>query len=334
MLSVFVTGGTGLIGSHVIRLLVSSGHRVTAMVRDDAAAAVTESWGATAIRGSVEDRDSWPVAPEAEAIVHCAALVSQRSSWGRFQAVNVGGTENAARTAARWGARLVHISSVAVYGRRLRASLGAMTEQAPWAPIRRTDYYARSKRDAERVLLDVARERSLSWVALRPCVVYGDRDRVFLPRVVRVLQRGIAPLVGHGDNTLTVVYAGNVAEAVLAALTVDSASGPFNTTNDGAISQRQFFAAIGAALGRRVRFIRIPKPVATSAALAYHGLQLALRPRSYPGFAIGAARFLATDNPFSSNRARTLLRWSPSTHPTVAIERSAKWFAKDDSPIR
>ncbi|UCG86527.1 MAG: NAD-dependent epimerase/dehydratase family protein [Gemmatimonadota bacterium] len=331
MHNVFVTGGTGLIGSHVVRLLVKAGHGVTAMVRDDAGAVLMQSWGAKAVRGAVEDRESWSAARNADAIVHSAALVSQRSAWETFQAVNVGGTENAARTAAQLGVRLVHISSVAVYGRRPQGVPNAVTEQAQWLPLRSTDYYARSKRAAEQVLRQVAAESELSWVALRPCVVYGERDRVFLPRIVGFLQRGIAPLVGRGGNTLTVVYAGNVAEAVFAALTVDDAAGPFNTTNDGAISQRDFFAAVGAAMGLRLRFIHLPRPVATSLAVGYHGMQRVLRPRSYPGFGIGAARFLAADNPFSSDRARTELHWRPSTPPAIAIERSTKWFTNHET---
>jgi len=333
MPSLLVTGGTGLVGSHVVKLLVSRGYAVSAMVRDNQGAELVGSWGATPVRGAVEDRDSWSAARTTDAIVHCAALVSQRSSWATFQAVNVGGTENAARTAARLGVRLVHISSVAVYGRRAQGSPTAVTEQVPWAPLRSTDYYARSKRAAEQVLHEVARESGLSWVALRPCVVYGERDRVFLPRVIGALQRGVAPLVGSGENVLTVVYAGNVAEAVLAALAHDDATGPFNTTNDGAISQHGFFTAVAEALGVRVRFIRLPKLVATSVALAYHGLQRMLWPRSYPGFAVGAARFLAADNPFASDRARSELRWRPATSPSVAIERSTKWFANRDGGV-
>jgi nucleoside-diphosphate-sugar epimerase len=328
---VFVTGGTGLVGSHTIRLLLSAGHSVTALVRNAAGARLVESWGAVAVRGSVDNPESWSAVSKADAIVHCAALVAQPSSWDTFEAVNVGGTAHAARTAARLGARLVHISSVAVYGRGLAGSTAAVTETTAWAPLRRTDYYARSKRAAERLLYEIATESGLSWVALRPCVVYGEGDRVFLPRVVKVLQHGVAPVVGSGDNTLTVVYAGNVAQAVVAAIQVDGAAGPFNTTNDGAISQRDFFAAVGAALGQRVRFIPVPMPLATAAAVGYHITQRLIRPRSYPGFAIGAARFLAAENPYSSDRAREVLGWQPGTSPESAIERSTRWFADRDA---
>jgi nucleoside-diphosphate-sugar epimerase len=326
MLNTVVTGGTGLVGSHVITRLCAAGYEVRAMVREDSGAALVESLGATAVRGSVEDETCWSTIGAVDAIVHAAALVTQQKSWSSFQAVNVQGTKNAAEAAARCGARLVHMSSVSVYGRRTPQRPHAVDEAAEWRPLRDTDYYARSKRKAEEAVQAVAQDAGLSWVTLRPCVIYGERDRVFLPRIVRALSSGFAPIVGRGDNVLSVVYAGNVAEAVLAALETDRADGPFNVANDGAITQRGFFTAVAHAMRRDVRFVRIPKAIASGLALTYHGLRQLLRPKGYAGFGIGAARFLATDNPYVSDRARTELSWEPSVSPVSAIERSVKWF--------
>jgi len=327
---VFVTGGTGLVGSHVIRLLAESGYNVQALVRDDSSVALVESLGASAIKGRVEDEESWLSLQEAEAIVHAAALVTQQRSWGSFQAVNIQATKHAATTAVRLGVRLIHISSIAVYGRQTLQRAAAVDECSAWGQLRDTDYYARSKRMAEEVLQDMSRETDLSWVALRPCVIYGERDRVFLPRIMRSIRFGIAPLVGHGNNVLTVVYAGSVAEAVLSTLESPHARGPFNTTNDGEITQREFLTAVAAAMGRRVKFVPLPMAVASTLALAYHGVQRLLRPRSYPGIGIAAARFMAADNPFSSERANQELKWNPSTPPGTALERSVRWFMPDD----
>ena len=327
---VFVTGGTGLVGSHVISLLSKSGYNVQALVRDDSGAALVESLGASAIKGRVEDEEPWLSVREAEAIVHAAALVTQQRSWGSFQAVNIQGTRHAATTAIRLGVRLIHISSIAVYGRQALLHSATVDEDSAWGPLRDTDYYARSKRMAEEVLQDMSRTADLSWVALRPCVIYGERDRVFLPRIMRSLRFGITPVVGHGNNVLTVVYAGNVAEAVLCALESPHARGPFNITNDGEMTQRDFLTTIGAAMGRRMRFVPLPMAVARTLALTYDGVQRLLKPRSYPGFAIGAARFMAADNPLSSGRANQELKWHPSTHPGVALARSVRWFMSDD----
>ncbi len=316
-------------GSHVISRLRSAGYQVRAMVRDDSGEALVESLGATAVRGSVEREASWSVIGDVDSIVHAAALVTQQKSWGSFQAVNIQGTRYAAQTAALRGARFIHISSVAVYGRQVPVRHRVMREDTKWQPLRDADYYARSKREAELELLDIAQKTGLSWVALRPCVVYGERDRAFMPRVLRALRFGIAPLVGRGDNVLTVVYAGNVAEAVHAALEHPQVEGSFNVANDGDITQREFVSAVGAAMGRSMRFVKVPLSAAQGFAHTYYYVQRLLRPSKYPRMGVAAARFLAAENPYTSERARQELKWTPSVPPQEAITRSVHWFTGD-----
>jgi len=115
----------------------------------------------------------------------------------------------------------------------------------------------------------------------------------------------------------------------MSALESPSSRASFNITNDGEMTQRDFLAAVGAAMGKRVRFVRLPMAVAGTLALSYHGMRRLLRPGSYPGFGIGAARFMAANNPFSSERATRELRWNPSTPPQAAVKRSVRWFNKD-----
>jgi len=322
---VFVTGGTGLIGSHAIERLAAAGHVVTALVRDSAGADVVIRLGAIPAIGRVELDSAWKAAQESSAIVHSAALVTQRESWTGFQMINVEGTRLAAITAARIGAKLIHVSSIAVYGRRPAPRPNTMDENTPWTRLSDTDFYARSKRLAEEAVWDVASGTSLCAAVLRPCVVYGERDRVFLPRVVRALRFGVAPLVGGGDNVLTMVYAGNVASAVVAAVERRDATGSFNVTNDGNMTQHEFLMAVGRAMGRRLRLVRVPVRAASAFATSYHYVRRLARPGSYAGVALGAARFMAADNPFCSDRARRILGWQPTSSSLVDVERSVKW---------
>lgn len=322
---VLVTGGTGLVGSHVIEQLGRAGHRVVAMVRDAGGRELVESLGAEATAGRVEEESAWSAVRGVEAVVHAAAIITARRRWEDFAAVNVDGARWAALAAARCGARLVHISSVAVYGRPTRIPQQQIDEATPWIPLPSQDFYARSKRAAEEAVETVRRDSGLSAASLRPCVVYGERDRTFLPRLIRALRFGVAPLVGDGDNPLALVYAGSVAQAVLAALEHPEAVGAFNTTNDGTITQREFFRMLAAAAGRRIRFIRLPLSVATGLALSVQRVRQLSRPGRYPGLGGAGARFLATPNPYTSERARHELRWHPSLNPSEALLRSVRW---------
>ncbi len=323
---VFVTGGTGLVGSHTIQLLSRQGHSIHALVRDQAGKDLVERLGAKAVYGSVEDPQAWTAAIGADAIVHSAAVITTRRSWATFQAINIDGARNAALAAARKGIRLVHISSVAVYGRGAGFGAAHIDENTELAELSTDEFYALSKRRAEEAVFAIAKESGISAVALRPCVIYGERDRTFLPHVVRVQRFGFAPLIGSGTNSLSIVYAGNVAGAVLAALEHPEAEGPFNVTNDGDVTQRAFFTAVGSALRKPTLFLRIPVPAALAVTAAGHWLRHLVSPDKYAGFGASAVQFLSKSNPYVSARAQRDLGWKPTTLPEDAIVRSVRWF--------
>src|SRR3989449_1584667 len=118
---------------------------------------------------------------------------------------------------------------------------------------------------AEDVVRDAATERDLDVAGVRPTVMYGERDRLFTPRVIGAVRLPLVPQIGPGTNRLSCVYAGNVAAAAVAALDAPlQGFRAYNVTSDGppALSQREFFAAFAAALGRRCWSIPIPTPLA------------------------------------------------------------------------
>src|SRR2546429_9775945 len=115
-MTVLVTGASGIGGSHVVGALVARGETGRALVRPSSRAAA-EPLGAEAVAGDVTDPAVWQRAAHGvRAIVHAAAIVQRRASWERYVAVNVEGTRLAAAAARAARVRLVHISSVAVYG--------------------------------------------------------------------------------------------------------------------------------------------------------------------------------------------------------------------------
>ena len=331
-MKVFVTGGTGLVGGHAIRQLRSRGDAVVALARSDAAAAALEKLGAAALRGDI--RDAAAVERNvagADATVHAAAMVTGRTGFAAYHAANVVPTEAIAAAAARHGRRLVYLSSVAVYGRRdtYAGGPGSVSEDFGLdRPPHEGDYYARSKRDAELALWRVVEATGLRAAALRPCVIYGEGDRQFAPRLARALRltRGVVPLIGGGRNVLSVVYAGNVAAAAIAALDRPDAVGPFNVANDGAITVRGFFERFAAGLGLRLRPVSVPAALAWAGARAVDAAFGLLRPRGPVAMLRGTVQFLGSDNPYTSERARRELAWAPETAPEDAAERTGRAF--------
>jgi nucleoside-diphosphate-sugar epimerase len=320
--TILVTGGSGLVGSHVILALRELGEPVRALVREPARAAVA-ALGAEPVLGDVTDAAAWRrAAPGVRGIVHAAALVQQRVPLAEFQRVNVGGTTLAVTAAESAGARLVHISSVAVYG-----GTGAYgrareprDESYPFQPLAPEDRYARTKRESEEVVRAAAAAGRVAAVAIRPNVVYGERDRLFTPRVLTAVRMGLVPGVGTGTNHLSCVYAGNVAAATVAALRATTTGfRAYNVTRDSppALSQRDFVAAFARALGRRIYRVRIPAWLMQAVLAAQGGRRLAR----------AAISFLTGENPFVAERIHHDLGWNPPFGTVQAIERTVQAFS-------
>jgi nucleoside-diphosphate-sugar epimerase len=291
------------------------------------------------VEGDVTNEHTWRHAANGVAgVIHAAAIVAQHGTRSDFFDVNVGGTRLAVAAARAAEVRLVHVSSVAVYGRgnAYAAGPGHVDEEFQFGPIRDHDFYAQSKRKSEQVVWDGV-AAGVDAVVLRPNVIYGEGDRLFSPRVLSAIRQGIVPQVGTGTNHLSCVYAGNVAAAAVLALRTPSAGGrAFNTTDDGPDrhTQRGFVDAFADALGVGVRRIRLPYGVARVAVDLWARWQMLRRPGRYPGVGGAAVRFLAEENPFVAERARRELGWQAVTGPREAVARTVRWLLENEKPGR
>jgi nucleoside-diphosphate-sugar epimerase len=321
---VFLTGGTGLLGLHILDELRSRSLPVTALVRDDAGARQVEARGARPVFGTVEDPATWAAVRDCRWIIHGAAIIAGRHSWDRFHAVNVEGTRLAAGRARQLGIPLVHISSVAVYGRNYQPGT-PVDESSSFAPLREQDYYARSKRMAEERVWEEA-ARGLRAAAIRPCVVYGEGDRLFLPRLVKTLSRSWrVPLIGGGTRPLALVHARNVAQAVASALEADAAWGQaYNVTNDDEITAKQFVQAVSRGLGRELGTITIPAAPAIFLARMADRVRRLFGPSRLPGSAVSAVRYWRGGNPYTSDKARRDLGWNPTIKHASGVENATR----------
>lgn len=324
-----VTGATGQVGSHIVQRLVSDGWRVRALVRNPAARWL-EPLGAELAEGDVLDARSFrEAASRCDAIFHAAAVVTARGGWGweRYRESNVGGTRNAIDAAAGSGARLLHVSSVAVYGGAARYRDTPTDESTPFAVLAEDAYYARSKRESEQLVLR-AHDSGLIWAtAVRPDVIYGRHDRQFVPRVARLLERGFFPAVAGGSTTLAVVHAANVADGAVRAIATEAAGGrAYNLANDYDVTVAELARLAGVGLGRRIRLVSVPLSLARPAFATLQGVLRATRGAAVAAQAEGTLDFLTRDNPFSSERARRELGWSPQVKPEAGIPDAFRWW--------
>lgn len=328
---VFITGATGLIGSHLAHDLRERGHEVVALVRPESDTGHLRGLGCALVEGDVRDEpdDLARLVNGCTHVVHGAALVYEGGKWPEIRAVNVDGTRNVLRAATLSSVgHAVHVSSVAVYG----PVAGEIDEGAPIdTPIPPNDLYARSKREAEAVARGIEEKRGLPVTVVRPAAVYGERDRLMTPAVADVLRLPIVPLLGPGDNALPVVYAGNVAVAIR--LCLESARGreTFDIGFDHPLTQQTLFELLARGLDMERRYVRVPAGLVRGAA----------RLLDRVGLSVPGAEHLSTDrlarlalgeNPYPSRRIRAELGWSPPFGHEEALVRTGEWLRRRRAP--
>ncbi len=177
--TILVTGGTGFLGSYIIKQLVDNGYEVRAIRRNDK----LPFWISKEIIDKVKwiDGDILDVVALEDAmegidtIIHSAAIVSfAKKDWKKMYHVNVEGTANVVNIALEKNVRrLIHISSVAAVGRT--ASGGHVNEEKKWEESNANTQYAKSKYKAE---LQVWRgiSEGLEAVILNPSTLLGYGD--------------------------------------------------------------------------------------------------------------------------------------------------------------
>jgi dihydroflavonol-4-reductase len=192
--TVFLTGGSGFLGSHLLRELRLAGHDVRALSRREATDRPLAALGATPVRASLDDPASLQAAmADCEAVFHAAA---DTSMWRRHAAAqtatNIAGTQHLLRTAETCGIKaFLHTSSVSAYSHLVH---GKMTESTPQRGGDSWINYERTKYISERAV----RQSTLPWIVFNPSHILGPGDRQNWSRLIRMVDTGKLPGIPPG----------------------------------------------------------------------------------------------------------------------------------------
>jgi len=318
--NVFVTGGTGFVGAHLVKALRARGDSVTALVRRPELA--TElGWGPEIriVRGDLDDEAALRQGCDGvDVVYHVAGKISGRNA-ADYMATNRDGTANILEAARDGGARrFLLVSSLAVAG---PTSPGhPIDEERPPQPV--TDY-GRSKLAAE--VLVRAMPSSLPWTIVRPPVVYGERDRATL-KIFQLAKRGVVPIFGDGSQELSVVHAEDLANALIVAGTSPAAAGHvYFAAHPTPTSSRELVLAVGRALGKKPRLVPVP-PLVARAVLWTIGTLAHITGRPSLLSPDKGNEYLA---PAWTCRSDALMRdtgWRANVDLETGVRRAANWY--------
>ncbi|WP_050462426.1 NAD-dependent epimerase/dehydratase family protein [Herbaspirillum autotrophicum] len=327
---IFVSGGTGFLGRHLVWRLVADGHQVVFSGRDQRVATdvINAARAPQQVRFARIDHGSDSAARAvldasagAQAIVHCAALASPWGARAAFRRANVDATAEVLAACRTHGiARLVHISSPSIYFRFADCLQIAEHDALP-PPV---NEYARTKYQAEQ-LIQAAHLPAAA--ILRPRAIFGPWDNALLPRLLRLMQYGRVPLLRGGRALLDMTYVDNVVDAIVSALTLPASETTpvFNITNGEPIAAAELFSRIATQFNLPVTTAHRPYVVADLAARALE-LAAQLRPGWEPPFTRYSLGAIAFSQTLDLQRARAVLGYQPRVSLADGMARTAQWW--------
>lgn len=214
MAKTLVTGGTGFIGSHLVRQLAARGDDIRLLVREGRDTSHMDDLDWERAEGDITDRASVRLAmDDVSKVFHVAGTTSMRpKDHDRVFAVNVGGTRIVMEEALRAGVlRVVHTSSCSAVG--TAPPNGTIDETEPFKIGHLGIAYVNSKHDAETEAMRAA-ARGLPVVVVNPAFVLGPDDPTGTSNqlVRRLLLRRIPAYLDGGLNVVDVrdVAAGHI----------------------------------------------------------------------------------------------------------------------------
>jgi uncharacterized protein YbjT (DUF2867 family) len=293
-----VTGGTGFVGAHLLRLAGEAGSTARALTRKPQVAQSHIYW----VEGALDRADSLAtLCAGADAVIHIAGLIS--GSRAAFDQVNVQGTRNmieAARTAAV--RRFIHVSSLAAREPQLSA-------------------YGASKAESEAIV----RNSGLDWTIVRPPAVFGPGDRETL-ELFRMAKRGFVALPPKGR--FSVIHVEDLSRLLLGLSGQPETIGQLyepDDGRDGGWEHRHFARTLGRLFGKRAATFAMPRLVMAGAAR----IDTLVR-RDKAKLTPDRARYFShADWVVRAERRPPADLWQPAVRTPTGLKQTAEWYQKE-----
>ena len=324
-MKVLVTGGTGFVGSHLVRRLLGRGHEVISLDKnpglfDDE----LRDGGATLVSGSVTNPDDVH-----RAMAGCTLVYHLASPFGdilqpddAYWDIEVNGTRNVLDAAERHGVpRVVHCSTQGVHGIIERPP---GDEESPIAP---RDYYCYTKAEGERVCQEFI-ARGMDVVILRPTSVYGPGDIRGWLKLYRMVSRGWFLMVGDGETLNHPVYVENLVDAFELAAQNPAARGRVYLAGDEEpVTLTELVRKVSSVLGSELRIVRFPwYDLAWMGATAIEVVSKKIGAK--PPIFRRRLSWFKTNRAFRIDRAREELGYHPRVRLTDGLARTAHWYRR------
>jgi NADH dehydrogenase len=247
---IFLTGGTGFVGTHLLRRLLRDGHEVRALRRTSSSVKAEQGFESRLkmLEGDISSPDLISQVAGCDAVIHLVGIIMEQGT-STFEAVHHLGTRNVAQAARAAGVKRFVLMS----------ALGARPGDA--------SRYHTTKFAAE----EEVRKSGMPFTILRPSLIVGEGS-AFVEQMVKVMRSAplVRPIPGTGKYLFRPVYIDDVVECFTQSLTNHDASGQtVNLVGGEELNLDEIGREIAACIGIRKRAVHIPMALMKAAAALF-----------------------------------------------------------------
>jgi len=320
-MKIAVTGGSGFIGNHLVKKLVSEGHEIKVLVRKTSNTRLLGKLGVTLTIGDVMDKESVEsLVNNAEMVYHLAAQV-YTGSRDEFWNVNLQGTENMLEACLNGGiGKFVHVSTIKVMGSIKNPPGDECHLYNPTSP------YDRSKCEAEKMALRYHREHGLPVTIVRPTVVYGPGN-MYLLRLYQWLQRG-GCFIGSMNNLMHPCYIENFLQGITLASERSKSDGKIYIIGDEKpVTWVEYIKTVAEMMGVAAPKIHIP--ISLMKGIGYLSEFKSCMVGGEPFFDRSWLDEITNDLAYDITKAKQDLGYNPQISLKEGISRTIKWYRQN-----
>jgi dihydroflavonol-4-reductase len=320
---VLVTGGTGFVGSAVVRALLQPGRRIRALVRPGSPRDNLAGLDVELVEGDLRDPDSVDRAMAGAGVLfHVAADYRLwASDPDEIQRNNLAGTRIVMESALRHGlSRVVYTSSVATLAPRPDGT--PADEGNPLDAARAIGAYKKSKVAAERLVQAMVAERGLPAVIVNPSTPIGPRDIKPTPTGRIIVEAASGRMPGYVDTSLNLVHVDDVAAGHVAALE-RGRIGELYILGGENVTLARMLGEIARLVGRRPPGFRIPRTAIYPVAMVAE--TIARFTRREPFVTLDGLRMAKHHMVFASAKAERELGYRARPF-TEGLAEAVAWF--------
>jgi 2-alkyl-3-oxoalkanoate reductase len=319
-----VTGATGFIGSVLVMELLARGHGVRALAMQGEDTSALEKAGVEIRRGDLMKKESLKgICTGADAVIHCAARVTDWGTKKQFYDAIYGATKNLLEEADGDSNKFMYLSSIAALGmgRHLK---GAPESQAP----RKSGVpYNDAKADTEILARKFHDTGRISCTIIRPANVTGPGSVWVRDIIDRMLSFTGIPLIDGGIYNSSFVYVDSLVDGIIRAAESDSAAGKtYHFRDDWDVTWKRYITDLGSFIGKVPRG-RVPFHVAWTVGLLME--KICNPPHLRSPLTRVAAGVMGRDNDVDTARAKAELGWKTVVPYENAIGRIGEWVARN-----